>query len=91
MVQILFKDFLKNKEQYRACEAYWVHLIQKIAESLGQAGEWVRWIPRYRPMRIKLSQIIAIKKQLIGVWSGTAWIHAAPGSQTRIDDLNGFT
>ena len=47
--------------------------------------------PSDAPMRIKLSQIIAIKKQLIGVWSGTAWIHAAPGSQTRIDDLNGFT
>ena len=52
MVRVLFSDFLKSEEEYRACEAYWVHLVEEIAESVGQAGEWVRWIPRYHFDRV---------------------------------------
>ena len=47
MVRILYKDFLDNPEQYKACQAYWDRLIQDIAESLGQGGEWEHWVPRY--------------------------------------------
>ena len=46
MVRILFGDFLENKEQYEACEVYWIQLIEEIAQSLGQAGEWQQWMSR---------------------------------------------
>ena len=46
MVRVLFEDFLETEQGYRACEAYWMQLIQAIAESLGQAGEWVGWLSR---------------------------------------------
>ena len=45
MVRTLYEDFLDSPEQYKACQAYWDRLIQDVAESLGQEGEWVRWIP----------------------------------------------
>ena len=46
MVRLLYEDFLESEEGYRACEAYWIQLVEEIAESLGQAGEWVRWMPK---------------------------------------------
>jgi len=47
MVRKLFEDFMENAEQYRTCEEYWQHLVDDIAESLGQPAEWRRWVPRY--------------------------------------------
>jgi hypothetical protein len=44
VVRKFFEDFLDNPERYRACEAYWDELVQGIAQSLGQAGEWQRWM-----------------------------------------------
>lgn len=46
MVRELFEGFLEDEEQYAACEAYWRGLVDSIAESVGQAGEWPAWIPR---------------------------------------------
>lgn len=46
MVHRLFESFLVTEEQYRACVRYWETLVSDIAESLGQAREWHRWIPR---------------------------------------------
>jgi len=45
----MFENFLEDVEQYAACERYWEQLAQEIAESLGQTGEWQRWIPRQTP------------------------------------------
>lgn len=45
MVHRIFDDFLDNSERYEACERYWEQLVSTIAESLGQTGEWQRWIP----------------------------------------------
>ena len=44
MVKKLFDDFLESEEQYKACERYWEQLVQDTATSLGQVGEWQRWI-----------------------------------------------
>ena len=46
MTRRLFPDFLDNAEQYQASERYWEQLVGEVAESLGQPGEWHRWIPR---------------------------------------------
>ena len=47
MVNKLFESFLIDAEQYQACERYWAELISNITKSLGQTGEWARWIPRH--------------------------------------------
>jgi hypothetical protein len=46
MVRKLYENFLDDRKQYKACEGFWEQLVQNIAESLGQTGEWQRWIPR---------------------------------------------
>jgi hypothetical protein len=46
MVNRLFESFLDSEDQYRACERYWERLVCDIAASLGQVGEWPRWMPR---------------------------------------------
>jgi hypothetical protein len=47
MARKLFEDFMENAQRYDACEQYWQELVDRIAESLGQSGEWPRWIPRH--------------------------------------------
>jgi hypothetical protein len=49
MTHKMFENFLEDVEQYAACERYWEQLVQEIAESLGQTGEWKQWIPRQSP------------------------------------------
>lgn len=46
MIHPLFQNFLDSTEEYKACEIYWEQLVNDIAQSLGQPGEWPRWIPR---------------------------------------------
>jgi hypothetical protein len=46
MTQILFKDFLEDIQVYKSCEQFWDQLIERIANSMGQAGMWHSWIPR---------------------------------------------
>src|SRR5690348_682893 len=46
MATRLFESFLDDPEQYRDSEKYWELLVSSIANSLGQTGEWPRWIPR---------------------------------------------
>lgn len=43
---LLFEDFLKDIESYNDCERYWAQLVNGVEQSLGQVGEWQRWIPR---------------------------------------------
>lgn len=47
MTHKLFEDFLNDPGEYEACELFWKQLVQDVAESLGQTGEWQPWIPRY--------------------------------------------
>lgn len=42
----LFGSFLDDSDQYRACEKYWETLVSSVADSVGQGGEWPRWISR---------------------------------------------
>jgi hypothetical protein len=49
MTRKMFENFLEDVVQYAACERYWEQLVQEIAESLGQTGEWQQWIPRQSP------------------------------------------
>jgi len=46
MTRPLFEDFRDNPSTYRACEAYWQGLLDELMASLGQRGEWRRWIPQ---------------------------------------------
>lgn len=46
MIDLLFPNFLDSTEEYESCERYWEHLVHDIAQSIGQTGEWFRWIPR---------------------------------------------
>ena len=46
MVHTLFEDFLENEERFQACRDYWEELVEDVARSLGQAGEWKPWISR---------------------------------------------
>jgi hypothetical protein len=47
MIHRLFENFLDDSEQYEAAVRYWEQLVWEIAESLGQRGEWQRWVPRH--------------------------------------------
>ena len=47
MVRMLFADFLDNAQSYEACRNYWNGLVQDVAESLGQGGDWESWISPY--------------------------------------------
>jgi len=49
MVTLLFKDFLRDADEYAACERHWQELVEHTAATLGQTGEWARWIPRTYP------------------------------------------
>jgi hypothetical protein len=49
LVHKLFESFLDDPNQYRACEQYWEELTSKIADSVGQGGEWQPWITRQSP------------------------------------------
>ncbi len=49
MTRLLHKSFLDDDEKYAACERFWERLTNTIASSLGQTGEWPRWIPRTHP------------------------------------------
>lgn len=46
MVTNLFEGHLQDPELYRRCQEYWEQLVEEVATSLGQTGEWKRWVPR---------------------------------------------
>lgn len=46
---MLFRNFLRDPDEYTACERYWQELVTRTAASLGQVGDWVGWIPRHYP------------------------------------------
>jgi hypothetical protein len=67
----LYEDFLDNPEQYAACERYWGQLVETIAESLEQHGEWSRWIPRHyadgtTPIDLDLLPIFDARSERLG-------------------------
>ena len=45
MVHKRFQSFLKNEDEYRACERYWKRLLSSIEREVQQEGQWPRWIP----------------------------------------------
>jgi hypothetical protein len=40
----IFVDFLDSADSYEACQKYWGRVIREVEASLGQSGEWQRWI-----------------------------------------------
>lgn len=49
MVMRLYERFLEDEGEYQLVEKYWHDLVERAAASSGQAGEWLRWIPRTTP------------------------------------------
>lgn len=43
----MFEDFLDDPAVYRECQNYWARLVERIAGSLGQVGDWQAWISPY--------------------------------------------
>jgi len=46
MTRWSYEDLHVNPETLRAARQYWERLTTAIADSLGQAGQWHRWIPQ---------------------------------------------
>lgn len=47
MTKPLFKHFLDDAGEYEASVQYWSRLAEAAADSVGQTGEWERWISPY--------------------------------------------
>jgi hypothetical protein len=46
MKRYLFANFLQSREAYEQCRRYWSTLVDSIATSLGQSGDWKPWMPK---------------------------------------------
>ena len=66
----LYETFLENPEVYRACERYWEDMISKIANDLGQSGQWVPWESRQwvdgSPMPLDGNPILHAQNKRLG-------------------------
>jgi hypothetical protein len=49
MIHRMREHFLERAEDYDASVQNWTTLVERIADSLGQRGEWPPWIPRTSP------------------------------------------
>lgn len=47
MVQTLFEHFLEDENEFEGAVHHWTDLVDEVAKSLGQTGEWRRWISPY--------------------------------------------
>jgi hypothetical protein len=45
MVTHLYPDFLRSDVVYRQAASFWRHVLEDVASSHGQLGEWLPWRP----------------------------------------------
>lgn len=46
-MHLLFADFLDSSAAFEACRSHWALIIDAVAQSSGQGGQWKPWISDY--------------------------------------------